>query len=193
VLITAAIGIEFFGRWLSERLGSWFNSDGVGAYLRPSLATILVLGSLVATINATPHFRLYTNALGGGMARAGYYFPHDEFYDASMRDVIREIAQQAKPGVTVASESTTLAGYYAERFNRQDLKCVSLSDPEALSQLRESDFIIVERGRRYFSNDALLAALSQSVTPTFTHKLSGVAAADVYLVDAKVLGIVGAR
>lgn len=193
VLITAAIGIEFFGRWLSERLGSWFNSDGVGAYVRPSLAAILVLGSLVATINATPHFRLYTNALGGGMSRAGYYFPHDEFYDASMRDAIREIAQQAKPGVTVASESPTLAGYYAERFNRQDLKCVSLSDPEALSQLREGDFIIVERGRRYFSNDALLAALSQSVTPTFTQKLSSVAAADVYFVDAKVLGIVGAR
>lgn len=193
VLITAAIGIQFFGRWLIERLGSWFNSDGVGAYVRPCLAAILVLGSLVATINATPHFRLYTNALGGGMARAGYYFPHDEFYDASMRDVIWEIARQATPGVTVASESPTLAGYYAERVNRKDLKCVSLSDPEALSLLREGDFIVVDHGRRYFSNDTLLAALSQSVTPTFTHKLSGVPAADVYFVDAKVLRILRSR
>lgn len=193
VLITAAIGVQFFGRWLSERLGSWSNSDGVGVYVRPSLAAILVLSSLVVSINATPHFRLYTNALGGGMARAGYYFPHDEFYDASMRDVIWEIARQAKPGVTVASESPSLAGYYAERVNRKDLKCVSLSDPEALSQLREGDFIVVDRGRRYFSNDALLAALSQSVTPTFTHRLSGVTSAEVYVVDARVLEILKAR
>lgn len=127
------------------------------------------------------------------MARAGYFFPHDEFYDASMRDVLGEIARQAKPGVTVASESPTLAGYYAERVNRKDLKCVSLSDPEALSQLREGDFIILDRGRRYFSNDALLSALSQSATPIFTHKLSGVPAADVYFVDAQVLAILRAR
>jgi hypothetical protein len=193
VLITAAIGVQFFGRWLSERLGSWSNSDGVGVYVRPSLAAILVLSSLVVSINATPHFRLYTNALGGGMARAGYYFPHDEFYDASMRDVIWEIARQAKPGVTVGSESPSLAGYYAERVNRKDLKCVSLSDPEALSQLREGDFIVVDRGRRYFSNDALLTALSQSVTPTFTHRLSGVTSAEVYVVDARVLEILKAR
>ena len=193
VLITAAVGVQFFGNWLSERLGSWLNSDGVGVYVRPSLAAILVLGSLVVSINATPHFRLYTNALGGGMARAGYYFPHDEFYDASMRDVIWELARQGKAGVTVASESPTLAGYYAERVNRKDLKCVSLSDPEALSQLREGDFIVVDRGRRYFSNDALLAALNQSVTPTFTHRLAGVPSADVYFVDAKVLEILKAR
>jgi hypothetical protein len=149
-----------------------------------------VLPSWTAIANG-PHYALYTNMFAPG--KAGFYFPHDEFYDASMRDVIWEIARQAKPGVTVGSESPSLAGYYAERVNRKDLKCVSLSDPEALSQLREGDFIVVDRGRRYFSNDALLAALSQSVTPTFTHRLSGVTSAEVYVVDARVLEILKAR
>jgi hypothetical protein len=82
-----------------------------------------------------------------------------------------------------------LAAYYAERFNRKDLKCVSLSDTEALSQLSVGDFIVVDRGRRYFSNDSLLSKLNQSATPIFTHQLSGVRSADVYFVDAKVLGL----
>ena len=30
------------------------------------------------------------------MTWAGYYFPHDEFYDASMRDVMTEIARRAR-------------------------------------------------------------------------------------------------
>ena len=87
----------------------------------------------------SPHFRLYTNALGGGVAKAGYYFPHDEFYDAGMRDAIFEIARRAKPGAKIASESSSLASYYAQRANRTDLICVFLSDPNALQQLREDD------------------------------------------------------
>jgi hypothetical protein len=188
VLITAAIGIQFAGRWLGEKLRSLFAADGICVYARAGLITLTVVLSLVASINATPHFRLYTNILGGGMERAGYYFPHDEFYDASMRDAISEIGQRAGPGTRVASESPVLAAYYAERINRSDLNCVSLSDPEARSQLQPGDFIIDARGRRYFSNDALLAELHRSVAPSFSTSLKGVRSADVYQVDAKVLG-----
>jgi hypothetical protein len=120
---------------------------------------------------------------------AGYYFPHDEFYDASMRDAIAEIAQRAGPGTRVASESPILAAYYAERINRKDLKCVSLSDAEALSQLQPGDFIIDARGRRYFSNDDLLSELHRTVAPTFTAALKRVHSADVYQVDDKLLGV----
>ncbi len=100
-----------------------------------------------------------------------------------------EIAQRAAPGARVASESPVLAAYYAERINRKDLNCVSLSDPEALSQLRVGDFIIDARGRRYFSNDALLLELRRSVTPTSSLSLGGVRSADVYEIDGKVLEV----
>jgi len=187
VLITAAIGVQFVGRWLGERLKALSGSDGIGVHARSSLAALVVLVSLVASINATPHFRLYTNMFGGGMARAGFYFPHDEFYDASMRDAIFEIARRAGPGARVASESALLAAHYAERINRKDLACVSLSDPEALGQLQEGDFIIDGRGRRYFSNDALLSELRRTVSPVFTTSLRGIRSAEVYQVDAAVL------
>lgn len=189
VLITSAIGIDFAGRWLGEKLKSVFAAEGIAAYARAGLVLAVVMVSLVASINASPHFRLYTNVPGGGMERAGYYFPHDEFYDASMRDAISEIAQRATPGARVATESPVLAAHYAQRFHRKDLNCVSLSDPEALSYLQAGDFIIDARGRRYFSNDALLSQLRQAVPPTFTLSLGGVRSADVYQVEDKVLKI----
>jgi len=189
VLITSAIGINFAGRWLGEKLKSIFAAEGLAAYARVALVAAVVMLSLVASINASPHFRLYTNVLGGGAERAGYYFPHDEFYDASMRDAIFEVGQRASPGARVASESPILAAYYAERINRKDLNCVSLSDPEALNQLQVGDFIIDARGRRYFSNDALLSQLRQAVTPTSTVLLGGVRSADVYQVEDKVLKV----
>ena len=127
------------------------------------------------------------------MSRAGYYFPHDEFYDASMRDVMVEIARRAPTGARVASESPLLAAYYAERANRKDLVGVSISDPEALAQLRVGDFLIDARGRRYFSNDAMLNELRQTVSPSFTHDLGGVPSADVYVLDEHTLRIVGRK
>jgi hypothetical protein len=136
---------------------------------------------------AGPHFRLYTNILGGGAANAGYYFPQDEFYDASMRDAIFEITKRARPGATVASESQTLASYYAERAGRSDLNCVFISDSSALQQLQENDFVIDARGRRYFSNELVLSALSQSGAPTFRVSLGNVPSAAIYQLNQKSL------
>lgn len=193
VLITAAIGIQFAGRWFGERLQSAFSHEGIKVYIKSGLAALVILTSVAASIQASPHFRLYTNWLGGGMARPGYYFPHDEFYDASMRDVMVEIARRAPTGARVASESPLLAAYYAERAKRKDLICVSVSDPEALAQLRVADFVIDARGRRYFSNDAMLNELRQTLSPSFTHDLGSVASTYVYVLDEPALRIVGRK
>ena len=179
VLITSALGIQFFGRWLANRI-SGFN---LRHYVPACLAVIVITGSVINSVMAAPHFRLFTNTLGGGTAWAGYYFPHDEFYDASMRDVIAEIATRARPGARVASESPSLAGYYAARQQRSDLVPVSLSDPDALKQLEPGDFIIVARGRRYFSNDALISSLRDHFQPVATLNLGPVPSAKIYEVD----------
>jgi len=156
---------------------------GLKHYIPASLAVIVIMASVINSVQAAPHFRLFTNSLGGGTAWAGYYFPHDEFYDASMRDVMTQIATRARPGARVASESPSLASYYAERDARPDLVCVSLSDPEALKQLGVGDFIIVARGRRYFSNDTLTSALRDHATPVAELKLGVVPSARVYQLD----------
>ena len=181
VFITAALGVQFVGRWVTERIMLLYREQGVARYATSVLALLLVLNSFWATVSAAPHFRFYTNSLGGGMAKAGYYFPHDEFYDASTREVMAEIAKRAKPGAKVATETPGLAAYYAQRFNRTDLVCISLSDEEAVKQLGAGDFVVDARGRRYFSNDAIVASLRRSAVPTFESSLGGVRSSKVYL------------
>jgi hypothetical protein len=188
VLITSALGIQFAGRWLSDKLSSLLNQRSPRYYVPAFLAVLVISASLISSAQAAPHFRLFTNTLGGGTANAGYFFPHDEFYDSSMREVISEITKRARPGARVGSESPSLAAYYVQRDKRSDLQCVSLSDPEAMKQLQIGDFLIVARGRRYFSNDALLKALQ-------THKsdlqffLGGVRSVDVYIVNDETLKV----
>jgi hypothetical protein len=176
VLITCALGIQWVGRWLADRIAGF---DWVA-----SLAFVVIAASVISSVQAAPHFRLFTNSIGGGMAWAGYYFPHDEFYDASMRDVIFEIARRAAPGARVVSESPSLAAYYAERAQRPDLNCLSLSDAETLQHLDARDFVIVERGRRYFSNDWIVSALRDQASPIIETKLGTVPSAKVYQVDS---------
>lgn len=190
VLITSAIGVQAVGRWIGKRLSSLLAADWPKGYARAVLTAIVILGSLKVSASSTPHFRLYTNALGGGAAKQGYYFPHDEFYDSSIREVVFEIARRAKPGARVASETPGLAAYYAQRANRADLVCIPLADPNLLQQLREGDFVIDARGRRYFSNEQSLAALEQSSAPAVQVSLGNVPSASVFMLDKKSLGAI---
>ena len=187
VLITAAVGVQLVGRRIAQQLAGLLSSERASVYVRAALTLTLVLSSIAASASAAPYFRLYTNVLGGGMAKAGSFFPHDEFYDASMREVMAEIAMRAKPAARVATETPGLSAYYAERASRSDLICISLSDPEALSLLSEGDFLVDARGRRYFSNDAIISSLKQRAVPTFRVSLEGIHAANVYLVDPPAL------
>jgi Dolichyl-phosphate-mannose-protein mannosyltransferase len=189
VLITSSLGIQFAGRWLSDKLSSLLNQRSPRYYVPAFLAVLVITTSLISSAQAAPHFRLFTNTLGGGTANAGYFFPHDEFYDSSMREVISEIARRARPGARVASESPSLATYYAQRDKRSDLQGVSLSDPEALGQLQVGDFVIVARGRRYFSNDALLKALESHKTD-LQFFLGNVRSVDAYVLNDETLKIV---
>jgi len=187
VLTTAALGLQFAGRWLARAVSKLNFGQRVRHYVPAGLAVIAITWSVVDSVYASPHFRLFTNVLGGGMEQAGAYFPHDEFYDASMRDTIVEISKRARSSAVIASESPLLASYYAQQENRADLVCVSLSDPEGLKKLAVGDFVIVARGRRYFSNDALLSSLATTATPDFQMFLGEVRSVDVYVMTNNTL------
>jgi hypothetical protein len=183
VLITSAIGIQFASCRLSRLLSRLLAARWPMLYVRAAIALLVVATSIKAAADIAPYFRLYTNALGGGQANAGHFFPHDEFYDAGIKEAMFEIAKQARPGAKVASETPTVAAYYAERAHRTDLVCVALSDPEALKQLSEGDFVIDARGRRYFSNESIITALRQVGSPAFEVSLGKVSAASIYVLD----------
>ena len=185
VLIAAALGVVIIGDWLARALA--FKRS---AYARLALAALVLVASAIASAESAPHYRLYVNILGGGPARAGDYFPHDEFYDAAVRDAMTEIARRARADARVASETPGLAAYYARRAGRDDLECVPLSDPASLKKLEAGDFLIAARGRRYFSNDALLNALKQTPAPAFTVSLGRTKAIDVYALDDATLSLI---
>jgi len=187
VIMTAAIGVQFLARRLGRLCARFLDSKAMGVYARAALASLVIVSAFWSAVNAAPHYRLYVNALGGGPAKAGAYFPQDEFYDAYMQDAMIEIGRRALPGARVAGELPQVGTYYAGRVNRPDLVCVELSDPAELEKLAPGDFAIDARGRTYFNNQAMLTRLRQAGQPAFTIAVGATPAADVYLLDEKSL------
>ncbi|MDQ3754155.1 MAG: hypothetical protein M3371_05420, partial [Acidobacteriota bacterium] len=152
-------------------------------YAQITVALAFIALSAAASLSYAPFYRLYTNELGGGRERAGSFFPHDEFYDGSMRDAATAVAQLARPNARVASETPRLLTHYAQIAGRDDLVSVSLSDRAALRAFNTGDLIVVARGRRYFSNDELVRAL-ESVSQPVAQLLTGdVLATQLYVLD----------
>lgn len=180
LLITAALGVQYLGRAIVRALPYSQSSKRFQIYVPLVIAIAVILGSLRASASIGPHYRLYTNFLGGGKAMAGYYFPHDEFYDASVRDAIFEIAKQSRPRAKVAIETPGLAAYYALQANRSDLVFMSLSDPVAIKDLMPGDFLVVARGRRYFSNDRVISDARRSAEPVIRKFLGSVPSIEIY-------------
>jgi predicted membrane-bound dolichyl-phosphate-mannose-protein mannosyltransferase len=179
VLMTAAVAIHFTAR-ACARL---FRGQSIQRLARAAIPVVVILASFWAAVTAAPHYRLYSNPLGGGRM----LFPQDDLYDAYMQQTLLEIGKRAAPGARVASEIQNVSQYYANRANRPDLISLELSDPADLKQLQPGDFVIDARGRTYFSNQAMLVRLRSTSPPAFTISVGQVAAVDVYMLDQKSL------
>ena len=180
IFIAAAVGFYFTMRFAADKLFPKFSS--AKAIFQTVLFAALCVAPICDSYSVTPHFRLFTNTIGGGETSAGNYFPHDEFYDASTREIVSELASRAKQGAVVANETPGLFEYYAKKFGRDDLKFVSLTDPAEVKNLKTNDFIVAARGRRYFSNDRYLQYL-ESVAPTAETKAGEIVSAKIYQLD----------
>jgi len=185
VLVTAAIGAQAAAGLLARRLARRGAGESAQLYARAGLALAVLSFSAYASASAAPHYRLYTNALGGGREAAGTYFPHDEFYDSATRETAEAVARLARPGGAVANETPELFAHYLRLAGRTDLRSVSLSDRAALRTLVEGDAVVVARGRRYFSNDLVTARLRDEAAASADISLGGTPAARVYALDAK--------
>lgn len=187
VLIIAAIGLHYFAQLLERSLSAAFNNERVGAIARSSVILFALFAVAIMAASTQPYYRLYTNALGTSLADVGSYFPHDEFYDASVRDVAREVAGLARPGARVASETPGLFDYYTRIAGRSDLVFISLSDEEAMREMSSGDIIIVARGRRYLTNDALTASLQKRLAPAAAVSLGQVPSVQIFVLDQPAL------
>ncbi len=183
VVMTAALGIHATTKYLTGGLSRLAARDFSRGAVQTCVAGVVLAFALYASATVAPHYRLYTNALGGGMVRAGSYFPHDEFYDASTRATVEAIAARAQPGARVASETPELFTYYARLAGRDDLLSVSLSDHVAMRQFSAGDVVVVARGRRYFSNDAIINKLRETSAPAVNISLGKTPSASVFILD----------
>jgi 4-amino-4-deoxy-L-arabinose transferase-like glycosyltransferase len=183
VLIAAAIGWHAIAQWISKFATEIFKSESSKSFVYASVCIFALLIPLIASASVAPHYRLYTNVLGGGWSKTGFYFPHDEFYDASTREAARFIAANAKPNARVANETPYLYDYYFKQAGRDDLRSVLLSDKEDVKKLETGDVVIVARGRRYYSNEKAVAALENAMQPTTTISLGIVPSARIFLLN----------
>jgi hypothetical protein len=190
VLITAAIGIHFAAQALARWLSSVFENERLGPMAHAALLALALVVPAFASAGVAPYYRLYTNALGASFASVGSYFPHDEFYDASVRDAAREVARIARPGARVASETPGLFEHYARLAGRNDLVFVSLSDEEAMKEAGAGDIIILARGRRYLTNDAFISSLEKRLAPAVNVSLGEVPSVKIFVLDRTVAEVV---
>ena len=187
ILIIAAIGFYVFVKWITDR--SLGKDTGLAAASQVILFLALLAVPTINSVSITPYFRLFTNPVVG-MQAAGSYFPHDEFYDTSTREIAAGIAQRAGAAAVVACETPTLFEYYAKSAGRDDLIFVSLSDPSGVARLGVGDFVVNARGRRYRSNTEYLDQLERTAQPVAETSAIGITSARIYQLDEATLNAI---
>ncbi len=179
IYMLAAVGITSLLRWcapLRARGRSWHTPARL---LRVFVLLIFLAGPAWLAFTAGPHYALYTNALAAG--RAGYYFPHDEFYDDGLREAFKFVCAHAPRGATVVHETPGVARYYLQKYGRTDLQSRALSDPQLDARTApHPSYFILQRGRTYFENRAETKIVRAEHTKIYEGFIDGLSAVEVY-------------
>ena len=173
----AAVGVVA----LTEVAASAFrNSEKAGPIVAAAALLIYTVVPGATAYKHGPHYALYTNALGAGTA--GYFFPHDEFYDDGLREAIERVCEVAPQGSVIAHETPAVTRYYLEKFRRQDLQSHPISaadfDP---TKVTGPSYIIVQRGRTYFENRDKIEYVRANFRKVHQVTIEGLTAAEVFV------------
>ena len=177
VYMLAAIGVVEVVRFLLNRFEVLRRVPVVVA----AVVAVLFVGTSALTAVANgPHYALYTNVFGSG--KAGYYFPHDEFYDDGLREAIKFVCDTAPQKAVMANETPGVARYYQERFNRTDIQSKAMSAPD-FDPAKEigPTFIIAQSGRVYFENQAKLNYVRSNFRKVHEVRINGLTAAEIFV------------
>jgi hypothetical protein len=177
VYMLAAVGLV----WLIDRVTSRYIKSKRPAFVFTILMVGLFVGLPAWTAFAhRPHYALYTNALAAD--KAGYFFPHDEFYDDGVREAIRYVCDVAPDGATIAHETPGVARHYLNVFGRADLKSQVISSKEFDVRTASGPvYVIVQRGRTYFENREELDEVRAQFRRVHEVKIDGASAVEVFL------------
>ncbi|MEO8433850.1 MAG: glycosyltransferase family 39 protein [Pyrinomonadaceae bacterium] len=179
IYMIAAVGIV----WLVDWCGALVWRAGAERTLQFGAVAVLLIAFVVlpawtAYANG-PHYALYTNALGAG--RAGYYFPHDEFYDDGLREAIKYVCDTAPKGALLVNETPGVVRFYLEKYGRTDLQSRVLSDSSfTLTGDEPEAYVIYQKGRTYFENQEELKIARARYRLVYVVCVQGLTAAEVY-------------
>jgi len=181
VYMTAAVGIAWVIREGIPRV----SHVSVRRGLLVAVLTVFLGAPTWVAVAASPYYSFYVNALGGGEKRRAYYFPHDEVYDAGMREAIAFLTAHAPRGSRVGQDAPEVLRVYARRFGREDLVGVELSSPAfRLASGERPLYVIVQKGRRYFENQRWIEELERHYQPILEIRIEGVVTTTVYEIPA---------
>jgi len=164
-------------RWTA----SWFKGSKRAGFIVSAVAVALfVVGPAWTAFAHRPHYALYTNALAAG--KAGYFFPHDEFYDDGLREAIKYVCEQAPTGATIAHETPGVTRHYLAVFGREDLQSRVISSTEFdVRSATGPVYVTAQRGRTYFENEKELEHVRARFRLLHEVKIDGAGAVEVFV------------
>lgn len=177
VYMLAAVGVMGLIRWMT----TWFWGSRRALYAVSAVAVVLfVLAPAWTAFANRPHYALYTNVLAAD--KAGYFFPHDEFYDDGLREAIKYVCEQAPNGATIAHETPGVTRYYLSVFGRKDLQSRVISSKEFdVKSATGPVYVIVQRGRTYFENREEFDYIRANFKRLHEIKIDGASAVEVFV------------
>jgi len=177
VYMIAAVGVVALVQWARSR----FPESPRASVVLPAVAVVLFVCIPAWPAFADgPHYALYTNVLGGG--RAGYFFPHDEFYDDGVREAVQFVCEHAPQGATIANETPGTVRYYLSLCGRTDLNSQVISSRQFDVRTATGPvYVIVQSGRTYFENRDEIQAVRARFERVYEVKLGDAVAAEVFV------------
>ena len=177
VYMLAAVGVAGLIRWVAGR----FPSSRHALLTASAVAVLLFVCFPAWTAFAhRPHYALYTNALAAD--KAGFFFPHDEFYDDGLREGIRYVCENAPTGATIAHETPAVTRHYLSVFGRTDLNSQAISSREFdVTSAPGTVYVVVQRGRTYFENREELESVRANFRRVHEVTIDGVTAVEVFI------------
>lgn len=135
---------------------------------RRAAAMLAATAAIVTTVTASslqaaPFYGLHQNLIGERMSRVRLLFPHDELYDAGLREAVSYVAAAAGPGDVIFTDAPAAARTYLDRGGRPDIGTRGLSN--GAIEPGQRAWILVQDGRLYFENRQLIDDLRRRSRP----------------------------
>ena len=134
-------------------------------FMSYTIVFLISLNMVLVGLTISPYYRMYVNEIGGGMDKAGYYFPQDSVYDYKFREAIEYVNTRASMNSIIAVHIPVVAEYYA----RADLDFLHILDlPENLAEWHSYNvsYVIVQQSRIYEQNDEMVRHVVAAVEKT---------------------------